>query len=171
MTAVVFLKGVNVGGHRRLRPTEVAARLSRLGVRSIGAAGTFIVDASVTRTDMRAAFQRVLPFEAEVVACGGREIASLVAATPFAGMRARADLVQFVGICTRAPSHSLAPMPFVLPPRGRWGLRVLAQQGRFVVGVHRREMRAIAHLGALERALGCVMTVRSWRTLVSVVAR
>src|SRR6185295_12228721 len=43
MAVVVFLRGVNVGGHRRLRPSVLAKELERLDVVSIGAAGTFVV--------------------------------------------------------------------------------------------------------------------------------
>ena len=41
MALVVFLKGVNVGGHRTFRPSVLASRLAKLDVVNIGAAGTF----------------------------------------------------------------------------------------------------------------------------------
>ncbi len=41
MAAVVFIRGVNVGGHRPFRPAAFAKELSAFDVVNIGAAGTF----------------------------------------------------------------------------------------------------------------------------------
>ena len=43
MALVVFLRGVNVGGHKAFQPTVLARALAALDVKSIGAAGTFVV--------------------------------------------------------------------------------------------------------------------------------
>jgi hypothetical protein len=53
----------------------------------------------------------------------------------------------------------------VIPSRGRWLVKVLAHDDRFVVGVHRREMKAIGYLGSLDRLFGVPVTTRSWSTL------
>ena len=39
MALVVFLRGINVGGHRTLRPSRLAQQLSRFDAVNIGAAG------------------------------------------------------------------------------------------------------------------------------------
>ena len=51
MALVVFLRGVNVGGHRRFRPSALAAELKHLGAVNIGAAGTFVIRARITRAN------------------------------------------------------------------------------------------------------------------------
>ena len=43
MALVVFLRGVNVGGHRSFRPTTLAEQLKHLDAVNIGAAGTFVI--------------------------------------------------------------------------------------------------------------------------------
>jgi uncharacterized protein (DUF1697 family) len=43
MALVVFLKDVNVGGHKTIRPNVLASRLAKLGVNNVGATGTFVV--------------------------------------------------------------------------------------------------------------------------------
>ena len=43
MALIVFLRGVNVGGHRTFRPSTLARELSDYDVVSVGAAGTFVV--------------------------------------------------------------------------------------------------------------------------------
>ena len=43
MALVVFLRGVNVGGHRTFRPSVLARELGDYDVVNVGAAGTFVV--------------------------------------------------------------------------------------------------------------------------------
>jgi uncharacterized protein (DUF1697 family) len=58
MALVVFLRGINVGGHRTLRPSTLAAELSRYDVENVGAAGTFVVRKPGARAAFRAALLR-----------------------------------------------------------------------------------------------------------------
>ena len=72
MPLVVFLRGVNVGGHRTLRPTTIAEQLKHLDAVNIGAAGTFVVRRPVTQAHLRAELARRLPFDAEITAAKER---------------------------------------------------------------------------------------------------
>ena len=63
MSLVVFLRGVNVGGHRTFRPSILAKGLSDYGVVNVGAAGTFVVRKPGSKAKFRAALLRKLPFE------------------------------------------------------------------------------------------------------------
>ena len=54
MALVVFLRGVNVGGHKRLRPSILAKELSHYDVVNVGAAGTFVVRKPGSRAKFRA---------------------------------------------------------------------------------------------------------------------
>ena len=53
MALVVLLRGVNVGGHRTLRPAVLAKELADLDVVNIGAAGTFVIRQPVTHATAR----------------------------------------------------------------------------------------------------------------------
>lgn len=167
MALVVLLRGVNVGGHRTFRPARLAAELAHLGVVNLGAAGTFVVRAAVGRTRLRAELARRLPFETEIVICEGREILALLARDFFAGEAAGRDLVRFVSVLARAPRAAPAA-PFSLPPGGAPLVTILAREGRFVVGVYRRQMKAIAALGTLDRLFGVPVTTRQWSTLEAI---
>lgn len=167
MASVVLLKGVNVGGHRRFRPSVLAAELRHLDVVSIGAAGTFVVRSGVGQAELRAEIEARLPFETEVVVCRGKEVTDLLALDVFDGHAARPDVVRFVSALARAP-RSGPDAPFHLPDSGRWLVKVLARRGRFVVGEHRREIKAIGELAKLERVFGAAATARSWSTMVKV---
>ena len=167
MALVVFLKGVNVGGHRRVRPTELAKQLKRYDVVSIGAAGTFIVRKPVSLAKFRAELKRRLPFEAEVMICRGSDILRLAAIDPFAREPGDRSVMQFVTILAKRPK-SRAVMPIVMPPAGDWEFRVLDHIDQFVIGVCRRQMKAIGHFGQLEKIFGCTGTTRSWSTVLKI---
>ena len=168
MALVVFLRGVNVGGHRTFRPSVLARELSAYGVVNVGAAGTFVVRKPGTPAKFRAELLRKLPFKAEVVLCDGRDLIRLQTENPFATEPSRPDIVRFVGILLR-PSRGSAGIPFALPPRGEWLVRVIASDKRFVFGMYRRHMRAIGHLGQIDKRFGVPTTIRNWNTILAVV--
>lgn len=168
MAQVVFIKGVNVGGHRRFRPSDLVGALKSLDIVSIGAAGTFVVRKRISRSELRQQIAHRLPFPAHVMVCDGRELVRLAQTDPFAGERRTHDVIHFVSIlakrCASPPS-----IPFSIPERGPWGVRVLACHGCFILGVHRRQMKAIGQLGQLEKIFGAPLTTRSWTTIQTIV--
>jgi len=83
MALVVFLRGVNVGGHRTFQPTIIAKQLKQFDVINIGAAGTFVIRKPVSRARLMEEFARRLPFDSEIIICQGREILQLVSQSPF----------------------------------------------------------------------------------------
>jgi hypothetical protein len=169
MALVVLLRGVNVGGHRTFRPSAFARSLAHLDVVSIGAAGTFVVRRRVARTELRDELARALPFVAQAAIVDGGEISDLVSRDPFSTSTLGRDVVRFVSVLLRTPRS--APLtPLRLPPTGAWQLRVLARYGRFVVGLYRRNMRAIGHLGTLDALFGAPVTTRTWGTILAVEA-
>lgn len=166
MALVVFLKGVNVGGHKTFRPS-VMARALQLDAVSIGAAGTFVIPNAVSRTKLRAEMARRLPFEADVMMCQGREILQLASADPFAGQPSGPTILQFVSVMAKR-KQSLPRVPVVIPSARDWGLKILDVEGQFVLGLCRREMKAIGYLGQLEKILGVPVTTRSWNTILRI---
>lgn len=167
MALVVLLRGVNVGGHRTFRPRVLAEQLGHLGVVNIGAAGTLVVRAPITQARLRAELARRLPFSTEIAICQGRDILALVARDPFAGLSARADTVCFVSVLAR-PSRVTPAMPMVMPSTGKWLLKILGRERRFVFGVYRRQMQAIGYLGSLDRLFGAPVTTRNWSTITAI---
>jgi uncharacterized protein (DUF1697 family) len=164
---VVLLRGVNVGGHRIFRPTELAEQLKHLGAVNIGAAGTFVVRRSITRAALRAELARRLPFDADVMICEGREIRGLLAADHFGGQPVQSGIVRFVSVLSRRP-RSAPPMPMSLPSNGKWLIKILARENRFVCGVYRRDMKVIGYLGKLDRLFGVPVTTRNWNSITAI---
>jgi uncharacterized protein (DUF1697 family) len=167
MARVVFLRGVNVGGQRRLRPLLLARKLKAYDVVNVGAQGTFVVKRAARLAELRSAFRRHLPFEADVMICDGREVLRLVAQDPFRHEAARRDRMRFVSVLARAARVHPA-LPLSLPAKGPWLVRVQGKEGRFVFGVYRRQMKTIGALGQLDDVFGARATTRSWGTISAI---
>jgi uncharacterized protein (DUF1697 family) len=168
MALVVFLRGINVGGHRTFRPSILAKELSKYDVVNVGAAGTFVVRRPGSRAKFRAALLRKLPFEAEVALCDGRDLIRLDMENPFGTEPSRPDIVRFVSILSKA-GRARASIPIRLPPDGQWLLRVIGSKNRLVFGEYRRHMKTIGYLGQIDKLFGVPATTRNWNTIIAIV--
>jgi uncharacterized protein (DUF1697 family) len=165
---IVFLRGVNVGGHRTFRPSILARRLSAYDVVNIGAAGTFVVRKPGSLTKFRAELLRKLPFEAEVVFCNGRDLIRLETENPFGTESSSPDVVRFVSILSSAGGLRTT-LPVTFPPNGDWLVRVVASKKQFVFGIYRRHMKTIGYLGQIDKLFGVPATTRNWNTILAIV--
>jgi uncharacterized protein (DUF1697 family) len=168
MTLIVFLRGVNVGGHRTFRPSILARELGHFDVVNVGAAGTFVVRKPGSRAQFRAELLRKLPFETEVVLCDARDLIRLEMEHPFGTEPARPDIVRFVSILSKA-GRLRAAIPITIPPRGQWFVRVIASKNRFVFGMYRRHMKTISYLNQIDRLFSVPATTRNWNTILAIV--
>jgi uncharacterized protein (DUF1697 family) len=164
---VVLLRGVNVGGHRAFRPRALADELKHLDAVNIGAAGTFVIRRPVARAPLRAELRRHLPFDAEIMICDGSEIVRLMSQNHFADQPVRPDVVRFVSVLSRRP-RATPSLPMLFPSSGKWLLKILARDNRFVFGVYRRHMKVIGYLGTLDRIFGVPATTRNWNTITAI---
>jgi len=167
MALVVFLRGVNVGGHRRFRPSILAREMGEFDVVNVGAAGTFVVRKPGPRKKFREELLRRLPFEAEVVLCDARELICLEMEDPFGAEPTRPDVVRFVSILSKAGGVR-ASLPVSFPKDGEWLVRVIARDGQFVFGMYRRHMRTIGYLGQIDKLYGVPATTRNWNTIAAI---
>ena len=168
MALVVFLRGINVGGHRRFRPSTLAKELSRYDVVNVGAAGTLVVRKPGPRAQFLAALQRKLPFKAKAVLCDGRDLVRLVMDNPFSAEPVRADVVRFVSILPKA-CRADASFLITLPPSGEWFVRIISARKQFVCGTYRRHMKTIGCLGQIDTLFGAPATTRNWNTIGAIV--
>lgn len=168
MALVVFLRGVNVGGHRTFRPSVLARELSAYDVVNVGAAGTFVVRKPGSRAKFRAELLRRLPFATEVMLCDGRDLLALEKENPFGPAPARSDIVRFVTILSRAARVGTS-ISLTLPPDGEWLVRVIGSKNRFVFGEYRRHMKTISYLGQIDKRFGASATTRNWNTIAAIV--
>jgi len=160
---------VNVGGVDRCQPAVIAKQLARFGVVNIGAVGTFVVRKDVSESTLRAAIAKKLPFKSEIMICPARDILNLAAKRdPFARQPSGPDITRFVNVLAR-PLRAPPSLPLSVPARDDWLLKIIAIENRFVLGVYRRQMKAISYLGKVEKQLGVPATTRNWNTIKKVV--
>ena len=186
MPSVVFLRAVNVGGTNRCRPAVIAKQLSKFGLLNIGAVGTFVVRKDVSEAALRAALARKLPFKCEIMICPARDVIRIVSKNPFSRQPSAPNITRFVSVAAKPlrgrnrsdlnqtsnikPQTSQLPLvPFSLSSDDDWLLKIIAIQDRFVLGLYRREMKAISYLGKIEKLLGVPTTTRNWNTIEKVV--
>lgn len=168
MALVAFLRGVNVGGHRRFRPSLLATELKEYGVVNIGAAGTLVVRQPGPQARFRAELLGKLPFETDIVLCDGRRIAHLEDENPFGTESIASDIVRFVSILPKTARCSVE-IPFTLPVQGQWLVRLVAAKDQFVFGMYRRHMKTIGYLGQIDRLFGGRATTRNWNTILAII--
>ena len=173
MPSVVFLRAVNVGGTNRCQPALIAKGLAKFGVVNIGAVGTFVVRENVSESALRAAIAKKLPFKCEIMICPARDIIKLTSNDPFSHEPpvrlgpSGPNITRFVNVLAKK-LRALPSLPLSLPSDDDWLLKIIAIQDRFVLGLYRREMKAISYLGKIEKLLGVAATTRNWNTIEKV---
>ena len=168
MRWVVFLRGVNVGKANRCQPAAIATQLSKLGVINIGAVGTFIVRENASESALRAAIAKKLPFKCEIMICPARDIIKLASKDPFSEQRSDQNITRFVSVAAKRIATP-PPLPFNLPSENEWLLKVIAIREKFILGLYRRQMKAIGYLGKIEKLVGVPATTRNWNTIEKIV--
>lgn len=167
MPSVVFLRAVNVGGTNRCQPALIAKQLAKFDIVNIGAVGTFVVREEVGESALRAAFARKLPFKCEIMICPARDIIKLASKDPFSPQPSGPEITRFVNVLHKR-LRALPPLPLSLPSDDDWLVKIIAIQDRFVLGLYRRQMKAIGYLGKIEKQLGVAATTRNWNTIQKV---
>lgn len=169
MALVAFLRGVNVGGHRRFRVSLLAKELHGYDVVNVGATGLFVVRKPASTPTFRAELLRRLPFAVDVVLCNGRELLELHAENPFGAEHPANDVVQFISVLIGPAGARLPRLPIEIPSGSQWLVRIIGRRKRFVFGLYRRDMKTIGYLGQLDKLLGARVTTRNWNTILSVI--
>jgi uncharacterized protein (DUF1697 family) len=158
---------VNVGGANRCQPALIAKELSKFGVVNIGAVGTFVARENVSDSALRAAIAKKLPFKCEIMICPARDIIKLASRDPFSRQPSGPNIVRFVSVLAKR-LRTLPQLPVSLPSDDDWLVKISAIQDRFVLGLYRRQMKAISYLGQMEKRLGVPATTRNWNTIEKV---
>ncbi len=167
MTHAVFVRGVNVGGHKVFRPKALAEALPRLDVVNVGAAGTFAVRKAIAAGALREEIRRRLPDGAEVMICPGREVLDLVSRE---GEDSPAGTRRFVCVLGGRPKKP-PPLPLRAPAGSGWQVEVGRIDGAFVTGLWRPDKRRLLYPNeVVEKELGVPATTRTWDTILKVAA-
>ena len=171
MPTVVFLRAANVGGHAVFRPSLLPARLPELGLKSLGAAGTFVVTAERSEAAVQKAMAPHVPKGASLIVCARADILGCAASDPFDDPRAAGADGRYVTVLDGEPARTQR-LPLQRPIAGDWLLAVLLRRGRLVVSVARRVGGKTLYPNAVvEEIFGVPATTRSWTTLLTIVTK
>jgi len=166
MSLIIFLRGVNVGGHKTFRPSRIAEELKEYGVVNIGAAGTFVVRNPGSKTKFCALLRSKLPFETKIFTCDSKALIELETKNPFTPLVASSETVRFVSIFSQRVDSKKTKI--TLPKKGPWLVKIVASQGQFIFGLYRRHMKTIRYLGELDRHFEGSATTRNWNTIMAI---
>ncbi len=168
MASVVFLRGVNVGGHKAFQPSVLARELADFDAVNVGAAGTFIIRARVGARALRGEIERRLPFEAEVMICPGREVTALASADVWPTDTGAEGVDRFVSALAARP-RTLPELPLCVPAGESWQVQVVGIAGRFALSQLRRlGPRQLYPNEVVEKRLGVSATTRNWNTIAAI---
>jgi uncharacterized protein (DUF1697 family) len=175
VASVVFLRAINVGGANLCKPAQLAKQLKKFDVVNIGAVGTFVVHGNVNDSALRKALAGQLAksfrIKCEIMIASGNALIRVASKNPFAHVPSGPEITRFMSVLHKPLPSSLATRhsSLSLPSADDWLLKIIAIKGQFVLGVYKREMKAIGYLNKLEKTLGVPATTRSWNTIEKVV--
>jgi uncharacterized protein (DUF1697 family) len=168
MALVVFLRGVNVGGHKTFQPSFLAKQLAEFGAVNVGAAGTFVIRAAISSAKLREEILRRLPFEPELMICRGRELLDLAAGKPFADVPADKDARRYVSVLAKRPRKA-PKLPLLTPDGDEWQVQVVRVIGLFALSLHRRMGKRLIYPNeVVEKHFGVPATTRNWNTVEAI---
>jgi len=172
VSSVVFLRAINVGGANVCKPAVLAKKLSGFEIVNIGAVGTFVVRTKVAESTLRKKFATQLAkdfkIKCEIMIVPANDFMKVAAQDQFAKQPSGPNITRFMSVLHERPKK-LPRFPVNLPSEKEWLLRIITIRNRFVIGLYRREMKAIGYLGKIEKILGVPATTRSWSTIEKIV--
>ncbi|QDU69279.1 DUF1697 domain-containing protein [Engelhardtia mirabilis] len=175
MRYVALLRGVNVGGKRRVPMAELAAILEGLGCTNVAThlqSGNAVFTATATLAKRlpqlaAAALEERFGFAVPVVVRSARQLQVLFLGNPYALEGAPEDSL-FVGFLSREPS---ARQVKALDPERSPGDRFAVVGADAFLHLPNGVARTKLDNDWFDRHLDAVITVRNWRTVAALVER
>lgn len=171
---VAFLRGINVGGHKKIGMATLREAFEALGlanVRSLLASGNVLFESGAAPGALTRAIERKLRdtfgFEVSVILRTRRELQRLAGANPFRGIRVTPRTRLFVTFLGERPKTRLK-IPYVSPDKS---FRILhATRGDLcsVLVVGPQWAKNLRQMDILEKAFGRRITTRSWGTVLRI---
>lgn len=163
---VVFLRGVNVGRHKRFLPAQLARDLAAFDVANVGAAGTFVVRVAIAQTTLLAEIRKRLAFDAGIIIVQGAQLVAFARSEPF-GRHAPAPNEQRFATIMLKRLRKAPDLPLMAPSNDKWQVKVVAVAGQLVASVWRHEpamQRPLYPNAVIEKQFG-MATTRNWNTI------
>lgn len=173
---VAFLRGINVGGHKRIRMANLGQAFEALGfqnVRTLLASGNVAFEAHATVRKLRdRALAKILEqkikqafgLEVSVVLRTRRALLRLLDANPFKNIIVTPRTRLFVTFLPDKPRTALK-IPYQSPDKSFRIVRLLGRDICSVLTLGPQWSRNLRQMDILEREFGKKITTRNWNTV------
>lgn len=175
MKYVAFLRGINVGGNKKVPMKELEKTLEKAGFEEVTTllnSGNAVFDsdekpAAVT-TKMESAIEKQFGFKVPVIVRTGPELEKLAESNPFKGIKVTEDMRLYVSFLT-APTRSDLKLPYLSPDKS---FRILKVADRDIISVLdlSKGSGTVDAMAILEKAFGKNITTRNWNTVEKLLA-
>jgi len=169
---VAFLRGINVGGNKPIRMTDLQKAFESLrftNVKTVLASGNVLFDAPPAKPaaltapiekELKQAFGTEIPVLVRTL----KDLQRLVAANPFQGVAVTPQTRLYVTFLCEKPKGTLK-IPYTSPDKTFRILRVTTSEVCSVVTLS-PEHGTLDLMGFLEKQFGKRITTRNWNTLI-----
>lgn len=169
---VALLRGVNVGGNKKVPMKELAALASRLGYEDVAtyiASGNLVFRAAGTPSGIEAALEGAIAeafgFEVEVIVREGSQWAAFATTSPFPEAELERPNLVLLGV----PKKPLATDAIAkLTPYAAPGERVAVRDGALYFDFANGSARSKMTPAVIDRAAGSTVTTRNVRTVAAI---
>ncbi len=168
---VALLRGINVGGHKKIKMADLQDTFASLGfqnVKTLLASGNVLFQASETSTDALARrieeqIETSLGFSVGVILRTIEQIQQIADSQPFKGISVTPDTRFYVSFLAEKAKHRLK-IPYESPGSDFRILRV-SDGEVFSVLTLNSNSRSVDAMSILEKEFGRKITTRNWNTV------
>ncbi|HEX5054232.1 MAG TPA: DUF1697 domain-containing protein [Planctomycetota bacterium] len=173
-TFVALLRGINVGGNKKVPMAELRELAEGLGWQRVATyiqSGNVVFCAkgsvSVLEERLEQAIERHFGFAVPVIVVAGSQWAAFAARSPFAAAETERPNLLHLGVAKAAPRADAAK---ALSPYCTNGERVVIRGGAIWIDFPEGVGRSKVTPAVLDRTIGSTVTLRNWKTVQQIAA-
>lgn len=171
-TYVAFLRGINVGGNKKVAMADLKKMMEKMqykNIRTLLNSGNVVFDAPSTplkklNATLEAQFEKTFGFTSAFVVRPMTEIRKLITLDPFKKITVTKDIRLYVSFLPDTPKSSLK-IPYVSPAKDFQILAVTEGEICSVLDLSKGSGTVDA-MAVLEKEFGKNMTTRNWNTVL-----
>lgn len=175
LTYVALLRGINVGGNKKVQMAELEKTLENLGlknVRTLLASGNVIFEAKLEKTaeflkNLSTALEKKFKFSIPLILIPFSEIENIIKLEPFRKIKLTPDTRLYVTFLTEK-SKSKLPLPHYSPDNS---FQILSSNSIAIFSVlDLSKTKTPDVMNILEKEFGKNITTRNWNTVMKIKA-
>lgn len=170
-TYVALLRGINVGGHKKVPMADLKKMMSGMGfddVKTLLNSGNVVFLATSTscielEEQLEKELEKTFGFPVPAIVREGNDITQLVNSEPFAGIEVTKDIRQYLAFVKSEPKN-MPTLPWYSEDKS---FSILKYDNKIVYSVLDLSLtKTVAGMKILEEIFGKDITTRNWNTVV-----